>query len=603
MLKNEKNDLKFYTSLKKQLEKFKIEDIENNIINYCLNDYKNIKLNFTLNPIYDILIKNNFSSEIEEVINFFEILLDEENKNKNGIVFTPKYISDYINKLAFKNLKDITNELKIIDPSCGSGIFLVSAILYLHKKYKKSIKEIIEKHIYGIDIEKDNVRRCKIILKLLCAKNKEDYNSLKINILCENSLKINWQERFAVKSFSHIVGNPPYVNPHDMNKNTIKFLKDNFLTTKSGTFNIFYAFIEYSMKFLDEKGILGYIIPNNFLTIKSALELRIFLQNNLYLYKIIDFGDNMIFKPKRTYNCIIFLNKKNNEKFKYFVMPKVEKVEESLKMIKFQEKYLCSLDKHSWKLVDIKTQENLKKIESQKTLIKNFIRTGIATLRDEIFLVEYDKNGFYKEIDGKKNYIENDLIKPIYKIPELKTKLNPEETKKYIIFPYVKKDKGYTIIEEMEFAKKFPKTYNYLDKNKSELDKRDNGKKNPQGWYAYGRSQGLNKYGKKLLFPTFSNKPRFLYIENEEALFCNGYAIFENEEFELEILLKILNSNIMDYYIKNSSYAIEGGYYCYQKKYIERFSIPAFSLEEKLFLKEASQEKVNEYLKEKYNLK
>ena len=30
----------------------------------------------------------------------------------------------------------------------------------------------------------------------------------------------------------------------------------------------------------------------------------------------------------------------------------------------------------------------------------------------------------------------------------------------------------------------------------------------------------------------------------------------------------------MDYYIQNTSYAIEGGYYCYQKKYIERFSIP-----------------------------
>ena len=75
--------------------------------------------------------------------------------------------------------------------------------------------------------------------------------------------------------------------------------------------------------------------------------------------------------------------------------------------------------------------------------------------------------------------------------------------------------------------------------------------------------------------------PRFILVDDPDALFCNGYAVFEDSSIELELLQRVLNSAVMHYYISNTSYAIEGGYYCYQKKYIERFSIPFFSLEER----------------------
>ena len=40
-------------------------------------------------------------------------------------------------------------------------------------------------------------------------------------------------------------------------------------------------------------------------------------------------------------------------------------------------------------------------------------------------------------------------------------------------------------------------------------------------------------------------------------------------------MLQILNSRIMHFYVKKTSVSIEGGYPCYQKNFIERFSIPA----------------------------
>lgn len=86
------------------------------------------------------------------------------------------------------------------------------------------------------------------------------------------------------------------------------------------------------------------------------------------------------------------------------------------------------------------------------------------------------------------------------------------------------------------------------------------------------------------------------------ALFCNGYAVFENEVVDIRLLCKILNSKIMQYYISNTSYCIEGGYYCYQKKYIEKFSIPKFSEVERKYIDSASKESLDLFLLEKYRL-
>ena len=138
--------------------------------------------------------------------------------------------------------------------------------------------------------------------------------------------------------------------------------------------------------------------------------------------------------------------------------------------------------------------------------------------------------------------------------------------------------------------------------HRCELDSRDKGKGANYAWYAYGRTQGLNKYGKKLLFPTFANKPKFMYTENKNALFCNGYAVFENEKYDLDILSKILNSRLMEYYVSNTSYSIEGGYYCYQKKYVERFSLPLFTEKDLSFIRKASKDALDKYLWDLYQL-
>ena len=59
--------------------------------------------------------------------------------------------------------------------------------------------------------------------------------------------------------------------------------------------------------------------------------------------------------------------------------------------------------------------------------------------------------------------------------------------------------------------------------------------------------------------------------ESDKSLFCNGYAVIEKNRNDLELIQKILNSEIMNYYVSMTSYSIEGNCKCYQKNMFKTF--------------------------------
>ena len=244
------------------------------------------------------------------------------------------------------------------------------------------------------------------------------------------------------------------------------------------------------------------------------------------------------------------------------------------------------------------------------------IKNGIATCRDSVYFIEgdtLDNNYYYKEYKGILYKIEKDCVRDIIKISDFKDNNELKNNSRKIIFPYSTDNNGFNeIIKEKEFKMQFPFCYKYLLSAKQELLMRDKGKKKYPEWYAYARNQGLNIKGKKLLTPTFSDTPRFMLENDKNTLFCNGYAVIEKKnsdlfvenKLSLKALSSILNSNIMDYYIKNTSVSIEGGYPCYQKNFIELLGIPKFNNDEIFFLeKTKDKHEIEKFLEKKYNIK
>lgn len=607
-------------------ETYSIPDIENALIQFFLRNnnlyvYNNqflkgieTKKKAELIEINSILNREMISIDIHELASIFEMLIPDEDKKINGAFYTPRKIT----KLIIDEVVTSANQL-ICDPSCGCGAFLIEAALKLSNEFGKDIIDVIQDNIYGVDIADYSIKRAKVLLSLLALTQQRDVTKIEFNLQSMDSLEVNWKRLFPNifenGGFDIVIGNPPYVKFQDLPDRLRKSLYYDWTTLKKGTYNLYFAFFELGVKILRKEGILGYITPNNYFTSIAGIHLREFLINNGLIRKIVDFNHLLLFNVQ-TYTCITILNKiRENE----FLFERIENYDDyerliSLNNLKYSEIENASLNNRKWRLLRQIDKENIKIIESLNKLGKLVdIRVGIATLKDVIYFVDGATyhNGYYKKgYNGKEYLIEADITKPVVKISDFNCQEELNKNTRRIIFPYKLINKKAILIDEKELKDKYPETYVYLLAAKNDLEKREKGNGHYLAWYAYGRTQALTFHGPKLVTPTFSTKPRFLYERNPDSLFCNGYAIYLkkqkgvfSEGINLNILAKILNSQVMDYYISRTSVSIAGGYPCYQKNFIELFGIPELSKEDHELLKnEKDGEALNNFLKEKYRI-
>ena len=578
------------------------------ILFQLLNDFK-------LNPEIFLQISVLEITELKSLEKYLELLIPKEDRKLNGAFFTPTYIVDFI----INELKPDIDD-KCLDPSCGCGAFLIGLVEYYKKNSDKNIKEIIKKNIYGSDILNYNVERSKIILSLFGLLNGEIIEESDFNIFNEDSLKVTWKDKFEI-----IVGNPPYVKFQDLNDENRTHLIENWKSIKNGTFNLYFAFFELGHKLLTKKGRLGYITPNNYFTSLAGVSLREYFLQKKCVTRIIDFRHKKVFDAQ-TYTAITFLNNKENESILFDKIRDDQNCSTFLNSANGNPNFIKDLNVTKWRLLKKHEQENIRIIENCGTPIKRLfnIAVGIATLKDEVYFVDSknEKNGYLtKKSDKGLFLIEKEITKPVYKISNFKNQQDIDSNTLRVITPYHTNCKNALPILEEEFIKKYPKCYEYLLSEKETLKRRGKGKKVFSPFYAWGRSQGITRFGKKILTPTFSKHPRFLFVPEEDAYYTNGYGIyFENDDSQKKLqfeemthemskeenilaVQKILNSFVMDYYISKTSVSIQGGFLCYQKNFIEKFTIPDFSNDEVNILNKLNDKsEIDEFLINKYQL-
>ena len=308
-------------------------------------------------------------SDIEELkksISGEEFDQKKSKRKKDGIFYTPQYITKYIVENSIKNwlddkrkelgeddlpklnekdyifdiakknytknyrkhiefwqqYREAVRNIKIIDPACGSGAFLITAFEFLlnYNKYlddkifdlvgtsdlfSDRTKEILQNNIFGVDLNKESVEITKLSLWLKTADKNKTLASLENNIKCGNSLiddpeiagnlAFNWEkefpEIFANGGFDIVVGNPPYgVNFDDKTK---KYLLE--FDKLVPDYEIYIYFISLYRKILKNNGYLSYIFPNTFLSTLFGKIYRENLFNTITVKEIIDLSNDNTF--------------------------------------------------------------------------------------------------------------------------------------------------------------------------------------------------------------------------------------------------------------------------------------------------------------------
>lgn len=607
-----------------------IENLEKNILR-CYIDINNIHNAFLINYyndacddnyifIYNLLqeftISKNKPFDIDLLVNIYELLIPEDEKKENGMVFTPKKIKQFIINDVFEDLQKDIMQLKICDPSCGCASFLISISKYIHDTYNIDFRYIYENIIYGVDIYDHNIAKAKLLLYLLAFENGEYLTEdINFNLLVANSLSLNFEETFTdvfspeQNGFDLVIGNPPYVRSKNMN-DEVKLSLENWSVAKSGNPDLYIVFFELGLELLNNSGKLGYISINTYLTSLNGRNLRNYLSEKGYNIKLINFKDNQIFKGVTSYTCISIINKNNlNNVIQYINSQDTNNLNNNNNVTTID---MNTLDnKQGWTLAEGDILHNINILRSFPNKLESYgIRNGVATLKNDIYIFKlHEQIGrllYFRDKDGNMRCVEKAICKRIAKPNIIKNEHQLENKMEYIIFPYNLNDEGnFTIINENTLRNKYPNAYEYLLSYREELLTRDKGKaidKYPQ-WFAFGRTQGMKNFGRKILIPYMADEPTAVLSLDEDVLFYCGYALFSDDINELKIIKSILLSNVFWYYVKNTSKYYSGGYMSLAKNYIKDFSIPDLSDEQKYqLLNLQTQDEVNRFLSNIYNI-
>lgn len=452
---------------------------------------------------------------------------------KKGQVFTPDYIvAEMLDKIGF--CQDNVFHKVILEPSFGDGQFLVAIITRIIQEGQKhnlsnlKILEIIKKNVIGFEIDKTFYDIAIEKIRRVLSTYKIGYHESFPNLHNGDTIELHSAYNNKVDL---VIGNPPYVNTHNLNNREIV---KSFEFSKKGMSDLYITFFEMGLKMLRSDGKLCFITPNSYFNSVAGRIMREYIIDNHLLTYIKNFGHYQVFDNITTYCCITMLDKQNKKNEIIY-----EKKDMSKNQLKYSDFYINNL----FCFEKSNNFENIINYDGKKHCC---VRNGCATLLDSFFI-----NSELSEMSK-------------FAIPIIKASTN----KKYKCFyPYDKTGKiiSFDIIEKAE-----PVTAQYLLNNKELLIKRAIEK--PEYWYAFGRTQAIaDTYKTKYIVNTL-----YKDISDIRVDLCDvGCAVYSGLYILTDANIKIIRNILIsqDYldYVKTFGRYKNGGYYTITSKEIEKY--------------------------------
>jgi type I restriction-modification system DNA methylase subunit len=691
--------------------------IDNKIIKTIINELYYPKSQYEFSVLSVEILGSAYEQFLGKVIritpaHYAKIEEKPEVRKAGGVYYTPEYIVEYIVKntvgklIEGKTPKEIS-KIKIVDPACGSGSFLIGAYQYLlnyHKNYysnngksSKGKKEdtltpegylttaekkrILLNNIYGVDIDVNAVEVTKLSLLLKCMEGETEASiahqlsmfhervlpTLENNIKSGNSLvgtdiyenelfevdkktkPFNWEKEFPevfvvrieetdpreeLKRIAHqakahaqkaleystelseklelvyepkvnyeknikggfdvVIGNPPYLRMQGLQEtqpNAVNYYKQNYLSAKAGNFDLYVLFDERGFNLLNEKGMLGFIQPHKFFQADFGEGLRNLLAKEKALEEIVNFGSQQVFSDVTTYTCLLFLNKKKQNEINITTVNDLNtfKLDSSN-----AETFSCLQPQINtkWNFVSSKKQSLLDKLfKQQKTLadITRKIFVGLQTSADKIYVLETKTEKSktiiaYSQSLDEEVEIEKGLIRSFLMGKDVK-RYEPLVPRNVVIFPYLVSN-GKAVLMNIEFIKNnFPLGWNYILRNKKELEGREHDKMKGDHFYAYIYPKNLAEFEvEKICTPDIASKPKFTIDKSKQLYHTTTVYSFvfkadtkENEKY----FLGLLNSPILWYFLQNTGNVLRGGFFRFKTEYLKPFPIKLIDFKNK----------------------
>lgn len=346
--------------------------------------------------------------------------------------------------------QDVLKSLRILDPACGSGAFLIEAFDQLHALYETSNarleelrghrtlfdldRQILQHNLYGVDLNPEAIEICQLSLWIKTAAHGKALTSLDHTIREGNSVvsdpdvhpkAFNWQsafpEVFAQGGFDVVVGNPPYVRQELLTPYK-PWMEANY-ETFHGMADLYVYFYELGVRLLKPGGLMSYIVTNKWMKAGYGEPLRRFFSEKSWIRSVVDFGHaKQIFEDADVFPCIIVAAKPTNvgkpKTARLCTIPRDQlRIDDLSVQIEKEgaELDLTSLGTKEWQLESGSVMSLLTKIRGAGVSLSKYVGrkpiTGIKTGLNEVYLISTAQKNRLIKADPR----SLELIKPFFR--------------------------------------------------------------------------------------------------------------------------------------------------------------------------------------------
>ncbi len=489
-------------------------------------------------------------------------------------MFTRREVVDFILDLAGYTVDQPLHRCRLLEPSFGDGEFLVSAVDRLLQSYAKStragtrIVDDLRPVIRGVEIHRDSLQRTRASLLTVFQIHKVPDGAAHALLdawLVEGDFLLMDQPQ----TFTHVVGNPPYVRQELIPAGLLAEYRARYLTLYDRA-DLYVPFIEASLLALAPGGTLGFICSDRWMKNKYGGPLRGMVAAGYHLAGYIDMVDTPAFSSDViAYPAITIIRREKPGKTRIAHRPDLQrdtlaKLASAMRSRSIpegsgvREVAGIALNQQPWILQSFDQLAVVRRLEAEFPTLEAAgckVGIGVATGADEAFI------GSFKEMD----------VEPDRKLPLVETGDIKEGTVQWrgrgVINPF-DDDGGLVNLAD------YPKLKRYLDRHAEVIRKRHCAKDNPRGWYrTIDRITPSLMRQPKLLIPDIKGEAHVVYESGRLYPHHNLYHI-TSKTWDLKALQTVLQSGIAKLFVSIYSTQMRGGYLRFQAQYLRRIRLP-----------------------------